>query len=173
MPTGPLRRGRTATNRAPPGSNLNFYPVRNWRLGQHLVVVGRHTYRTLESYDWEPLDAEALDLAAARGAMRLDSKKPFTLPDRASEVTPDLEDEQTIVVSRQPIHEQMADSITVLPTARDRSLTTTPATLLRPTPTPPEPSPPPSSSTPTQTPSSPGLQPEIPIIEHDDLSIPD
>jgi hypothetical protein len=69
----PLPKGRTATNRAPAGSGMNFYPVRNWRLGQHLVVIGRHAYRTLESYDWEPLEATALDLAAARGELRLDS----------------------------------------------------------------------------------------------------
>ena len=176
------RRGRTATNRAPPGSNLNFYPVRNWRLGQHLVVIGRHTYRTLESYDWEPLDALALDLAAARGAMRLDQKEPLTLPNRTSDVTPDLKDEQTIVVSRQPLHEQMADSITVIATASSRASTpqnTTPIATSSPVPTQPDTdidSPPPtqrgeSTSIPTLT--QPALQPEIPIIDHDDLSIPD
>ena len=186
----PPRRARTATNRAPPGSNMNFYPIRNWRLGQHLVVIGRHTYRTLESYDWEPLDALALDLAAARGAMRLDAKKPLTLPDRSSEVTPDLEDEHTIVVSRQPIHEQMAESITVLPTAGSRSQANSPQPPPTATPThatttpatnPPQPPPtatpthatttPATNPPPTATP-SPALQPQIPIIDHDDLSIP-
>lgn len=104
---------------------MNFFPVRNWCLGQHQVVIGRHSYRTLESYDWEPLEASALDLTATRGAMRLDQKKPLELP-APSNNTPDLEDEHTIVVSRQPIHEQMAESITVIPTGRDRSSTPNP-----------------------------------------------
>jgi len=90
--------------------------------------------------------------------MRLDSMKPLTLPDHASEVTPNLEDEQTIVVSRQPIYEQMAESITVLPMARDHSsLTSSPTSY---------------SETTSSPPTTPALQPEIPIIDHDDLSIP-
>ena len=122
----PLLRGRTATNRVPAGSGLNFYPVRNWHQAQHLVVIGRHSYRTIESYDWEPLEATALYLAAARGAMRLDRGKRLDLP-ALSNVTPDLDDEHAIIVSNQPIHEQMADSITLLVTAK-----TAPTPLLRP-----------------------------------------
>jgi len=84
---------------------MTFYPVPNWRLGQHIVVICRHSYRTLESYDWELLEASALNLAAARrGAMGLDQKKPLELP-APSNATPDLEDEYTIVVSRHPFHE--------------------------------------------------------------------
>ena len=171
----PPRRGRTATNRAPPGSNLNFYPVRNWRLGPHLIVIGRHTYRTLESYDWEPLDAMALDLAAARGAMRLDQKKPLTLPDRPSDITPDLEDEQTIVVSRQPIQEQMAESITVISIAMSRTraspnIISDATTASVPTQT----SNDNNNNTNTNSTSRISTTPTpTPIIDHDDLSIPD
>jgi len=81
-----------------------YYPVRNWRLETHLVVIGRHTIRTLESYDWEsePHHA-ALDRAAARGDMKTQEggtgiSLPSTTP---SDTTPDLDDQDTFVVSKQ------------------------------------------------------------------------
>lgn len=96
--------------------------LHNWRLGQHLVVIGKYTYKTLQSYDWDTTASarpDALDQAAARGAVKLCSKnrKRTTLPSNTpSDTTTDLDDAKTIIVSDKAEEQHMADTI-ILQTA--------------------------------------------------------
>lgn len=102
--------GRTLTNTLCPEK---AHSTTQWETSglanTHLVVIGRHTFRTLESYDRDP-DAQpsALEHAAARGAViSQEQGTGIPLPSH-SDITPDLD---TFIVSQQPVPEQMADTI--------------------------------------------------------------
>ena len=51
-----------------------YYPVRNWRKDQRLVIIGKHKSRVLESYNWKGYEyvARAAHGAAARGVQRIE-----------------------------------------------------------------------------------------------------
>ena len=90
----------------PKNQRTLYYPIRHWH--QKLVAIGQHTYRTLESYNWQGSSNDPIVSAASRGNRALYQKDKIKEIKDTKEGEVDLEDENTIVVALS--HSEAADN---------------------------------------------------------------